>query len=294
MRPHHLRYAFIAICGLVMAWPWLMGHGLSIAPPWLILAIFMLGMPHGALDLLFAHRALHRQSWQAWLGFLLGYVLFAACILLCWWWLPTLSLGLFLLLSAYHFADDLDHTLAWYWKAMHGLLVISLPAIQDADALARLYQLVSASPAIGTVVSVSRVCAWCALAGAMLALGVSRWQQSALPESRQWLVMLSAWGLMLTTPALLAFTIYFCVLHSPQHLLRTQTFLRVALRDCLRWPVWLASVLVCLLAGAWLVHASAHPLPQGMIAITFPLLASLTYPHVWLLHRTRFSFRHGV
>ena len=90
-----------------------------------------------------------------------------------------------------------------------------------------------------------------------------------------------------TAPPLVAFTVYFCVMHSPRHILRTLARLqggeaRNALAMAL-WPmvaVGVAATLVGLLA-------SGVPLQARVLQIVFVGLAALTLPHMALLERAR-------
>ncbi len=262
---------------------------IAVPAPWLIGLIFIVGMPHGALDIVFAKRVFAYQRWQSWCRFVSGYLLFSAAIFLSWWWLPTISLLAFLALSAYHFADDVDADTPHIFKWIHGMLILSLPALLYPHTLIQLYQLFSDSPHIERMVTCF---GWVAMVGLWLAIILVLWRflhKQSQPTQTVWLEMLSTWLLMLVCPPLLAFTIYFCVLHSPKHIQRAQLFFNTTLAELITWPMVLATITV-MLTGLWMLSTKRTlTLDQGLIAMTFPLLASLTYPHVLLLHRAHFN-----
>ena len=72
---------------------WLLASGL----------IVLLGVPHGALDPLYAQTLLQLNSRTAWFGVVALYLLLAALVVVVWWYLPFFFLIAFLTLSILHF-----------------------------------------------------------------------------------------------------------------------------------------------------------------------------------------------
>ena len=74
-----------------------------------LLAIGLLGVPHGSFDAAIARRS----GWQinnlfSWIEFHIVYLLLAIAVTILWWWFPLGSLSVFLLLSGLHFgASDI-------------------------------------------------------------------------------------------------------------------------------------------------------------------------------------------
>ena len=67
-------------------------------------AIFLFGVPHGGFDAAIARR----NGWSmsgplSWVTFHLAYIAIAIIVAFLWWWFPLVSLGLFLIISGYHF-----------------------------------------------------------------------------------------------------------------------------------------------------------------------------------------------
>ena len=68
----------------------------------------------------------------SWVIFHLAYIASALAVALLWWWFPLFSLGLFLLVSGYHFgaSDIADTGTNWIpWIAHGGLVPIAIPSI---------------------------------------------------------------------------------------------------------------------------------------------------------------------
>lgn len=270
-------------------------HGfttIQVSPMLLVACIFVLGMPHGALDIYYAKQALALQRWQTWSQFLAAYSLLAIGIYSLWLWLPTVSLLAFLCISAYHFADDLSPPAPWPLKLSQGLQAVSLPALWHADSLYPLFQQVSMSRHIGAIILWLHSLAVVALVVGCVTIVMALWRTPQRVSFTALLEWAATALLMLVTPPLLAFTLYFCLLHSPRHLGRTAVFLHDSPRLFYRWPVLVACLAVALVGGWLFSHLPPSSTDQRLVAVIFPLLAALTYPHVWLLQHARFSHRH--
>jgi len=73
-----------------------------------ILLISFFGVPHGSLDVLLAQKYFSITTFVAWSKFLSLYILTSIGIIIFWFLQPALFIVVFLLFSAFHFADDLD------------------------------------------------------------------------------------------------------------------------------------------------------------------------------------------
>ena len=85
--------------------------GLRLAPLHELLTagalIALLGMPHGAFDVVFARKLFGLVGWLDWVLFSLRYGGLAAAVVGFWFVAPTAFLWLFLVGSALHFGGDL-------------------------------------------------------------------------------------------------------------------------------------------------------------------------------------------
>lgn len=249
--------------------------------------IVVLGVPHGALDPLFAAVLLPLHSRVAWLGFIVVYLLLAAAVVMLWWALPTVFLVLFLAVSVLHFSGDLltgAHPLA---RFVYGTSVISLPAALHAAEMLRLFSQLVGAAAARPVVAALELIAWpCLLV--LLLLCVFSLRQRVGRDVWRSLEIFALGSLLWVATPLLGFAIYFCAMHSARHILRTQQFsgLKMA-RLMLVAALPLLALLGATTLGWRLLPDS--PVDERMLQYLFVGLAALTLPHMVLVERVRLA-----
>ena len=250
---------------------------------WVGLLIVLLGVPHGALDPIYAQAWPGIQGRAAWAVFVWAYLLLAACVLGVWWWAPTVFLWGFLAISVLHFSGDLASGTSGWTRFFYGGAVIVLPTALHADELTRLFALLTNPESAAWVVPALQVMVWpwlTALVGAVVL--------SARRDAIVALEVLAVSVLALAAPPLIGFTVFFCAMHSPRHMLRTQVFAGMAL------PA-LAAVAILPMLGVFLMAAGAwYGLPDSsvdarIVQFIFVALAALTVPHMLLVERVRWT-----
>ncbi|MDZ7589651.1 MAG: Brp/Blh family beta-carotene 15,15'-dioxygenase [Rubrivivax sp.] len=284
--------ALACALAFVLAWVTVGLDGSSLAPMdelWLAAALIaVLGMPHGALDAVFARKLLGVKGLLGWAAFSLAYVGLAALVVALWALEPTLFLCGFLLVSALHFGGDLPARTVWVTRALYGGVIIVLPALMHAHELQRLLGMVAgpASAAVVTPVLAQMALPWL---GATVVAGVLL----ALTSRLAALELTALAAVAVSAPPLLSFTVYFCAMHSPRHILRTLgSFPASELRQTLAMALWptlaVFVVLTALVATAALGWQSIGTSAQTWVMqVVFVGLAALTLPHVVLLERAR-------
>lgn len=244
--------------------------------------LLLLGMPHGSLDVVVARELIGVGSFKKWALFSLIYLGLAAAVVCFWALAPTLFLCVFLVSSALHFGGDLAAGAPSLLRVLYGGAVIVLPGLWHEVELQRLLGLVAgpASAAFVTPLLSQLAGPWLVatvLAGALQA----RTSRHAACEA----AALAA--LAVTAPPLIAFTAYFCAMHSPRHVLKSLMGLPAArVRSALRLAVWptLAVLATAALLG---LLASELPMEARMMQIVFVGLAALTLPHMVLIEHVR-------
>lgn len=246
--------------------------------------IVVLGLPHGALDTLFAHRLYGVNTLGGWLRFGIIYLLLSALVVGLWLLQPTLFLGGFLVISAAHFSGDPGAGTPWPARALYGGAIIILPALLHAEDMARLFALLAGAQPAAILVSWLSLLAWPWLAGLVLAL---------LQRVRaDWLTALEMGAvgvLAIVAPPLVAFVVFFCGMHSARHILRSMDYSgRSSLRQLL------AAALLPMLgvfagsAVAW-HFLKETSLDARIVQLVFVGLAALTVPHMVLVEQVRLS-----
>ena len=89
--------------------------------------ILVLGVPHGAMDTLFAQRLYGLRTAWDWTRFTVAYLLLAGLVVAAWAWTPTGFLVGFLLISAAHFSGDPADGTPWVSRIFYGGAVLVLP-----------------------------------------------------------------------------------------------------------------------------------------------------------------------
>ena len=248
--------------------------------------IVLLGVPHGALDPLFAQALLQLNSHAAWIGFVAVYLLLAAVVVALWWYSPLMFLIAFLSVSILHFSGDLVEGTTFAERLVYGVGVITLPALRHSTELTRLFsQLVGADAALPVVAVLQLISLPCLLA---LFVVVARCvRRNGLAALEIMAVGLLTW---IATP-LLGFAIYFCAMHSARHILRTRQYAGVAPRQMVLVALLpLLAVLGFSVLGWYFLPPSSTD--ERMLRLLFVTLAALTLPHMVLVERVRLSNWH--
>ena len=246
--------------------------------------IVVLGVPHGALDTIFARQLYGIRTLSGWLQFSLLYLLLAALVVGLWLWQPGLFLLGFLAISAAHFSGDPLQGVPWPARLFYGGSVILLPTIGHAQEIGRLFGLLVGDATASPIVPWLRWLAWPWLVGLALA---SLWQT----RHDFWtaLEMAAAGILAIVAPPLVSFVVFFCGMHSARHILRTMNFSGLS-----SWRYVAGAALLPMagvLAGstvAW-VFLRDTALDARVVQVVFVGLAALTVPHMVLVELVRLS-----
>ena len=249
--------------------------------------ISLLGMPHGALDVVFARQLFGVSDLKGWALFSLLYIGLAACVVGVWFLAPTLFLCAFLVLSALHFGGDPAAGVSTLARVLYGGAVIVLPALWHGAELQRLLGLVAGPDSAAVVAPVLSQMAAPWLAASVLACVVQA--KTSRLAAVEWVALAV---LALAAPPLVAFTAYFCAMHSPRHILRTLANLpRFEAPSAVALAMWATLAVFAVLAviGWWSSHAPIRVLPvqAWVMQLVFVGLAALTLPHMVLLEKAR-------
>ncbi len=275
----------LIVVGLLVAF-FAHGMGLQAQAAWLLIAlgaIVLLGVPHGSLDVLFALRAYQLNSLMAWVVFLTAYLLVAMGIIVLWMLLPVWFFIGFLIFSALHFSDDLNTPNPVLTKLSYGAAVICLPSIVHGAALVGLYAVFVDASVAQRIVTVSQ---WLCypilfLMGLMLFN-----RQIAIREKLDAYAVLA---IMTLLPPILAFAVYFCLMHSARHLIRSHAFFGQLNARLFIMALVLPTLAVIIMAcGVWF-FTNTRTFETDLIRLVFIGLAALTFPHAWVLKQSNFT-----
>lgn len=238
----------------------------------LLIAIVLLGVPHGAADL-WVSQKLHPKGN---LVFVFGlYVLAAGLFMLGWWFWPHAVFLLFLLVSGWHFAEtDLPGQPSWR-KALYGVWLIMLLMGMHADELMVSANGFPALPQLQTSFFLSHASS---LSYLLFLFGSGYFLSQARKPKRLFLPF-AMLLLGLHTPFLIHFCLYFLGWHAPVALNQIRTFMGWT------WTNFLGKLLPLSILSWVMFGTLGFMVDEGSrLFWFFGLLAALTLPHSFLFH----------
>jgi len=266
----------------------------------LMAAVVLTGIPHGAVDHLVAAELYDLDaSWSDQAKFYGFYLALMTLYGALWLIAPGLSLGLFLVMTMYHFGqadlayvsrDGRQHRVAYLSR---GLFLIGLPIVAFPAVVAPIFE------AIGGV----NLLAWDGLVQYQMGIVSGLVVQHGLVLAALWmrdvattgqltreLLNLAVLGLLFTTVhPLVAFAVYFGFWHSLGHILELVRFFNqhdqpTSMTDFYRKAA-LFTVLSFVLLGALYLAGDAFGSQMEMIALLFILISVMTLPHMLIVER---------
>ena len=241
-------------------------------------AVMLAGLPHGALDPLVANYLMGASSFRRRLLFYLNYLLKAGIAFMFWLWQPEIMLLLFLVFSAWHFSDDWRETLPRAYQIGVGISMVVLPIFFRPLDTALLFSYLGADwpePMIRSVSFLPGI--FCCV---IMILAISYTTRNRLWMSFE---LFSLCALAVLTSPLIFFSVYFCLLHSPRHIIKVVKVLKIDARKALLYAIvftLLAVVITIFALGSRVEINSASGLTQAV----FIGLFCLTVPHMFLIH----------
>ena len=241
-------------------------------------AVMLAGLPHGALDPLVANYLMGASSFRSRSLFYLNYLLKAGIAFMLWLWQPEIMLLLFLVFSAWHFSDDWRETLPRAYQIGVGISMVVLPIFFRPLDTALLFSYLGADwpePMIRSVSFLPGI--FCCV---IMILAISYTTRNRLWMSFE---LFSLCALAVLTSPLIFFSVYFCLLHSPRHIIKVVKVLKIDARKALLYSIvftLLAVVITIFALGSRVEINSASGLTQAV----FIGLFCLTVPHMFLIH----------
>jgi Brp/Blh family beta-carotene 15,15'-monooxygenase len=249
----------------------------------LAIAVIILGLPHGALDFAVAKSLNYVNSGRTAITFLLVYTAIAALSILFWIELPGAALSLFLCISVFHFSADWRVTMPFYARICLAAIVLSGPSVVYASTVLDLFTALLVSNEVASwIIQAMQLIFGLACMGSIYFV-ISAFKGKNVKSGWQ---VIEWTGLiissLLLTP-LLHFALYFCVLHSPKHLLDVSKIIRVSFVKVIVVSLPFV-ILTVLLAGILFKLIATEDINVGLLRWTFIGLFGLTMSHMLLIH----------
>lgn len=283
LKSQGLLFCFISWAAL---WAMPLLPRLSIEAQLLILSpvILVMGVPHGALDVIFARQYVGVRSVAGWSLFGFSYIAAATFVVGFWWITPGIFLAAFLLISIFHFSGDPEGETSVLFRTLYGGSVILCPLIIHAEQVTGIFALVVGFADAQMIVLTLNWAAW----PWMVAIGlVSIAGMQRQPLSSFELVSVAA--LMTLAPPLTGFTLFFCGMHSARHVLRTHAYSKEKSYSALLMLAFIPmSITVAGVISAWWLFDGTQ-LDERLTQLIFVGLASLTVPHMVVVEKVRLT-----
>ena len=253
--------------------------------------ILILGISHGALDDFKGKKLLKLFGYKSTILFYLAYILISLLIIVFWLLFPNTVLFLFLIVAAYHFGKEdtvfsfkKNFFISEFLFFLKGSAVIIAPLLLQRQETNEIFRILNFSVFESQVFSDQLLITILCLSF-LSSLYIS-YKKNANLKGIMIMDFLSLIILNLFLTPIIAFTLYFCFLHSTRHSI-TLTFeldksFKSGLKKFIRKaiPLTFVSGVIFLFAIYFLNYI--YTLDEAVYKVIFIGLASLTFPHILL------------
>ena len=272
-------------------------NNFDISPLICLLLILTIGVSHGSLDHVKGKKLFNILNISKISIFYFSYILIAILVIIIWIKIPFISLMCFLLVASYHFGKEdtqfLMNENSYFNQLLFflkGLLIIAAPMFFHFDETIIIFKLLLVDNEIfySTLefIEVNKILPIVIILSSLssICLFLRKF------EIKKFIVFLDYFSILVLnyylTP-LVAFTIYFCFLHSIRHSITLiyeidkndfKNGLKIFGQKAL--PLTVLTAIFCLI-GLYLLNNN-YDFNSSILKIIFIGLASLTFPHILL------------
>jgi len=256
-----------------------------------LILILILGISHGALDNLKGKKLLYLFGYRSLFTFYFIYILISILIVFLWVFFPNTVLLLFLVVAAYHFGKE-DTVFSFKEKFLiseflyflKGSAVIFAPLLFQREKTNEIFEILNFNVFESQLFTNQFLIIFLCLSF-LSSLIISNKKKADFKA----LMIMDFFSLIILnlflTPVL-AFTIYFCFLHSIRHSITLIFELDKSFRSGLKKFINKAIPLTFVTGVMFLIAVyflnSSYKLDEAIYKVIFIGLASLTFPHILL------------
>ena len=259
--------------------------------------ILIIGVSHGSLDNIKGRKLFQIFRIDNFLIFYLSYILFSLIVIFLWVIIPSVSLVIFLIVASHHFGKEDTQFLiiknSYYNQLLFflkGSLIIFAPMYFHFDETVSIFKLLlidneSFYESL-SFVETNKILLYCITLSTLssILLFVKNF------ELKKFTIFFDYFSILIINyyfSPLLAFTIYFCFLHSIRHSISLMseldknnltTGLKIFIKKAL--PLTILTAIFCFI-GLYLLN-NTYDFNNSILKIIFIGLASLTFPHILL------------
>ncbi len=270
---------------------------LDISSIWCLLLILIIGVSHGSLDHIKGKKLLKLYNIKSTYIFYIAYILISVAVIVLWILLPSITLILFLIIASYHFGKEdtqfLINERSYFTQIFYffkGFLIILAPLYFHFQETISIFKLLLINneefySSLNFIESnyIIQIGILCSTISSIF-LFLKNF------EIKKFVVFLDYFSILILNyylSPLIAFTFYFCFLHSIRHSISISIDLdpsnvvngfRLFVKKAL--PLTILTAIFSLIA-LYLLNNS-YSLDNAILKIIFIGLASLTFPHILL------------
>ncbi len=249
--------------------------------------IATIGISHGALDNIKGLKVLKSYGIKKKYFFYLTYILLSLLVILFWILFPLLILSFFLLIAAYHFGKEDSQFVITKKRKFHdlsfllkGSIVIFAPLMFHAEETIKIFEILNAQLALTN----KDILLPFIILSFLSNLLVVNFKGGNYAVYFDWITIVF---LNWVFDPLVAFTIYFCFLHSIRHSISLiyelkKNNLKQGLKKFIKKALPLTIVTGILYLIAVFILTNSYGLDDAILKVIFIGLASLTFPHILL------------
>ena len=254
--------------------------------------ILTVGISHGALDDIKGYRVLKFYKIKNKYIFYFCYIFLAFIVILVWFFFPTFALALFLIVAAYHFGKEdcwgvpiKKSNLNLLKFFLKGSLIVLAPLWLSFEETVTIFNILGVKNEIFfnflSVLNNNSILLVLVILSVISNIFINREGKHLVGFAQETLCILVLYN---TFNPLIAFTIYFCFLHSFRHSISLTYELNIDIADFLKkaWPLTLITAFFFFIGLYILTGFQKIDIDSSIINVIFIGLASLTFPHILL------------
>jgi len=270
---------------------------LTISPFICLLLILSIGISHGSLDNVKGRKLFQIFEVKKFYIFYLAYILIAVIVIILWILIPYVSLIIFLIVASYHFGKEDTQFLivenSYYNQflfLLKGSLIVFAPMYFHFEETISIFKLLFIENEnfynFLDLIESKKILLYCIILSTLA--NILLFTKNF--ELKKFTIFLDYFSIIIINyyfSPLVAFTIYFCFLHSVRHSISLMSELdrddlgngfKIFVKKAL--PLTIITAIFCAI-GLYLLN-NTYNLESSILKIIFIGLASLTFPHILL------------
>ena len=272
-------------------------NALTISPFICLLLILSIGISHGSLDNVKGRKLFQIFEIKKFYTFYLAYILIAIIVIILWILIPYVSLIIFLMVASYHFGKEDTQFLivenSYYNQflfLLKGSLIVFAPMYFHFNETISIFKLLFIENEnfynFLDLIESKKILLYCIILSTLA--NILLFTKNF--ELKKFTIFLDYFSIIIINyyfSPLVAFTIYFCFLHSVRHSISLMSELdrddlgngfKIFVKKAL--PLTIITAIFCAI-GLYLLN-NTYNLESSILKIIFIGLASLTFPHILL------------